>query len=128
MKKNIFGVLFITATITTVFILLYFNRPPAYLYKVLSVECWEQSKNYDKIILPEMDREFIHFSTKQQLNNIIEKFWKGVPTFMLLTVETKKLPGRLMYESNPGGTNKYYHLYDGSIPHEAIVETKIIEQ
>jgi uncharacterized protein (DUF952 family) len=109
----------------------YFDLPynhPKYLYKVLSIENWEHSKNQHEISLPEMDRQFIHFSTKQQLDKIIEKYWNGVTRFVLLTIDTTKLPGTLMLESNPGGTTKYYHLYDGSIPREAIIKTKIIEK
>lgn len=41
---------------------------------------------------------------------------------VLLKLETAKLRGRLVYEVNPGGTTKYYHLYEGSIPLEAVVE------
>ena len=104
------------------------DKPPTDLYKIVSVENWEQSKNQNKIVLSKMDDEFIHLATKEQLDKIIKKFWKGIATFVLLTVNSKKLPGKLKFESNPGGTNKYYHLYDGSIPNKSITKTKIVMQ
>ncbi len=98
------------------------NRP-TYLYKILSIDDWSKSRN--SIHLPNMDADFIHFSTENQLNRIIQKYWAGVPEYVILKVETAKLPGELILEANPGGTNKYYHLYNGSIPLSAVAESKI---
>ena len=36
------------------------------------------------------------------------------------------LPGKLVLESNPGGKSRYYHLYQGAIPMEAITESKTV--
>jgi uncharacterized protein (DUF952 family) len=59
------------------------------------------------------------------LDKIIEKYWAGVSEYVVLKIETAKLSGKLVLEANPAGTNKYYHLYNGSIPSNAIVESKI---
>jgi len=99
---------------------------PPYLYKVLSVENWKKSQSQNSVVLSQDDAAFIHFSTKEQLNRIIEKYWSQVPEYVILKVDTAQLPGRLVYEANPGGINKYYHLYDGFIPLKAIVEAKIV--
>ena len=92
------------------------NMPPTYLYKVISVENWEQSKTQDRLKLPLMDNDFIHLATKEQLDGITNKFWQNEAEFFVLKIEVKQLPGNLVFESNPGGSNKYYHLYDGFIP------------
>lgn len=96
---------------------------PTYLYKVLSMDDWEKSS--ETVHLSSMDANFIHLSTEDQLDKIIEKYWAGVSEFVVLKIEATKLSGNLILEANPGGTNKYYHLYNGSIPLSAIVESKI---
>lgn len=101
---------------------------PTYLYKVLSMEHWEQSKDKQNIVLSVMDHDFIHLATEQQVDKIIEKFWHGISTYVVLTVDVKKLPGNLVLESNPGGVTKYYHLYNGTIPQQSVVESKIVNR
>lgn len=100
------------------------NMPPKYLYKVLLPNDWEESKNLPNVKLGSFDREFIHFSTEEQLNKIIEKYFKDAKKVIILKIETDKLSGKLIFEVNPGGSTKYYHLYQGSIPKESIFETK----
>lgn len=96
------------------------QETPKYLYKVLSLDDWQKSG--DVIHLSPADHEFIHFATEEQLPKIIDKYWKDIPEFMVLKIETQKLSGRLVYESNPGGATKYYHLYEGYITRDAVVE------
>jgi uncharacterized protein (DUF952 family) len=78
--------------------------------------------------LTEADQDFIHLAREDQLNRIVGKYWDEVPEYVVLKIDTKKLPGKLVLEANPGGENKYYHLYDGSIPLKAVVESEIIKK
>ena len=97
------------------------NKAPT-LYKIISIEKWKESDGKDFIILDDMDKEFIHLSTEEQLPRILEKFWKN-KDYMVLKIDPRKLPGRLEFETNPGGSGqKYYHLYEGSLPKDAILE------
>ena len=100
------------------------EKRPTYLYKVLSTDDWE--KSLKTVRLSSMDADFIHLSTEAQLNRIIDKYWSDASEYVVLKLETAKLPGKLVLEANPGGMNQYYHLYDGSIPLSAIAESKII--
>jgi uncharacterized protein (DUF952 family) len=100
---------------------------PPYLYKVLSYELWQQSQNKQTLALPPEDDAFIHFSTDAQLERIITKFWANVPKYAVLKVNASKLKGEMTYETNPGGTAKYYHLYHGAIPLDAVVECTIVD-
>lgn len=97
-----------------------------YLYKILSLRNWQTTQNRKSVTLSADDDAFIHFSTESQLEKIIEKYWSDAPQLVILKVDSNKLKGRLAYETNPGGTTKYFHLYEGFIPFEAIVEAKII--
>ena len=101
--------------------------PPQFLYKILSLEDWKNSQGKRSVTLSSMDHEFIHLAKEDQAAKIIEKYWPGVAEVVVLKVYTNKLPGRLMYEANPGGANKYYHLYGGSIPLEAVFKSNIVK-
>lgn len=96
------------------------EKTPAFLYKVLSLEDWKKSQGRETLQLSSADAEFIHFSREDQLDRIIQKYWAGDSEYVVLKVETAKLPGKLVFETNPGGTAKYYHLYDGSIPLDSV--------
>lgn len=104
------------------------NTAPQFLYKILSLPDWRNSQNQEFIILSKDDDQFIHFSTEDQLNGIISKYWANAKEYAVLKVDANQLPGRLVYEANPGGTNKYYHLYDGSIPRKSIYEFKVVKK
>jgi uncharacterized protein (DUF952 family) len=98
---------------------------PPYLYKIISVENWKASTGMKEVTLSSEDEAFIHLAEEDQLERIIDKYWNHVSEFVVLKVDTSKLPGKLVLEPNPGGTTQYYHLYHGSIPLNAIIESKI---
>lgn len=97
------------------------NLPPEYLYKIVSPDQWQESQLQDHIVTSPIDKDFIHLATEEQLPHVIQKFWEN-KDYLVLKLSSKKLTGRLMYEANPGGTTLYYHLYEGSIPLDAVVE------
>lgn len=99
---------------------------PEYLYKILSLGHWNASQNRSILILSGDDDAFIHLSTEDQVDKIIEKYWSNAPQYVILKIKTNMLEGKLVLEANPGGTNKYYHLYQGRIPLNSIVEAKVI--
>jgi uncharacterized protein (DUF952 family) len=103
------------------------EQTPQYLYKVLSVENWEASQSALTLQLSKDDDAFIHFSTDDQLERITSKYWAKDPEHIILKIDTSKFKGKLVYEANPGGASKYYHLYEGSIPLEAIIESKTVK-
>jgi uncharacterized protein (DUF952 family) len=97
-----------------------------FLFKVVSPEQWEKSIVKKEVHLSDMDKDFIHLATEEQLANVIKKFWPGMD-HVILRLYPKKLKGRLIFETNPGGTTQYFHLYSGSIPLEAVIEAKSIK-
>lgn len=104
------------------------ENTPQFLYKILSIENWQQSKRLPTLELGPDDQAFVHLATEDQLERILEKYWKNEKTFVILKIDTKKLKGKLVYEANPGGANRYYHLYDGAIPLESVVESMAINR
>jgi uncharacterized protein (DUF952 family) len=108
--------------------LLFCAEHPDYLFKVTTVENWEASQSQATLKLDASDDEFIHFSLANQVERITSKYWKNVPEFVILQIDPDKLEGKLVFEANPGGTSKYYHLYNGSIPLDSVVEAKVVTQ
>ena len=96
-----------------------------HLYKILSLESWQSSQTQEFLRLSENDKDFIHFSTHEQLENILKKYWSDGSEYIILKVDPVKLLGRLVFEANPGGVNKYYHLYDGAIPLQAVINQDV---
>lgn len=101
---------------------------PHYLYKILSIENWKKSQSQSFLLLSKDDDDFIHLAAKDQLKKITEKYWSNTSEAVILKLDIQKLVGRLIYETNPGGSNKYYHLYDGLIPLEAVLEVEIMNK
>lgn len=103
------------------------EMPPHYLYKILSIDDWKKSQDMESVKLTDADDDFIHLAKEDQLDRIVRKYWDKVPEYVVLKIDITKLAGKLIFEANPGGENKYYHLYDGSIPLKAVVESKRIK-
>lgn len=103
------------------------TKVPAKLYKITTVDLWAQSKNGDRLVLAELDKSgFIHLAEEQDVERISKKFFPNEKKLAVLELDPKLLVGRIVFETNPGGSQKYYHLYDGYIPIQAI--SKVIEK
>ncbi len=100
---------------------------PKYLYKVLGLQNWKDSQSLNFVVLTNEDNGFIHLATEDQLSRITSKYWSNVPEYVILKIEANQLPGKLVFEANEPGGNKYYHLYDGAIPRASVLEVKIIK-
>ena len=96
------------------------NDRPEYLYKIVSPEQWQTSQQENRVINTPIDTDFIHLATEAQIAHVLNKFWKG-KEHIIVKIFSEKLVGRLVCEANPGGTTKYYHLYEGIIPLDAVV-------
>lgn len=102
------------------------KQPPNYLFKVISKENWNKSKESGVLVLDAFDEAFIHLAKEDQIEHVLNKFWKDRKDYLVLQIAVSEMKGTLVYEANRGGTNKYYHLYDGTIPISAIAGFKII--
>lgn len=94
---------------------------PISLYKIVTPEQWRDSRSKEFLSLSSFDSPFIHLAEEGQLPHVVEKFWKE-KAHVILKVKVEALQGRLVHETNPGGTTLYYHLYEGRIPTQAIEE------
>lgn len=98
---------------------------PPYLYRIVSMEQWEESQKLNRIPRTSIDSEFFHLMTEEQTPDVVNKYWNQ-KDHIVLKLDPQKLKGRLVKENNPGGTAQYYHLYEGEIPLDAVIEIKVI--
>lgn len=101
---------------------------PTFLFKILTLESWEKSEREKILFLLPEDNQFIHLAKEEQLEKIIDKFFSDVKKIVVLKIDVSKMQGNLVFEINPGGSTKYYHLYDGLIPFDAIVEIRFLDK
>lgn len=94
-----------------------------YLYKILSQQDWQESQKLGYAKPLENDTDFVHLSEKDQIDRIVTKFWANRSDVVVVKIDPQKMLGKLVHEANPGGTTKYYHLYNGKIPLAAVVES-----
>lgn len=101
------------------------TTPPKYLYKIVSSETWDLSQKEKSVPLASIDKDFVHLAEEGQVDRIAKKFFPGKKSVNILKLNTKLLPGRLVYESNPGGETKYWHLYEGSLPLNSVESSEM---
>lgn len=102
------------------------NHTPQYFYKIVSLEEWQDSLLKNQVVMSPFDENFIHLATEKQLAHVAQKFWSG-KSYIILKLDSQKITGHLLYETNPGGTTQYYHLYDGKIPLDAVVDITTVK-
>lgn len=103
------------------------SNSPTTLYKLISKEQWQESLQLGSLSLSSMDQAFIHLAKEDQVQGVAEKFWSDIPEYLILELDTTQLPGTMKYETNPGRSTKYYHLYNGSIPLAAVKKATVIK-
>lgn len=93
-----------------------------YLYKILPLKDWAVSEKVGYLQPQSQDDKFIHLAEKQQIDRIVAKYWSNEAEILIAKIDPSRVTGKLVKETNPGGTNQYYHLYDGKIPLAAVEE------
>lgn len=66
------------------------------------------------------DEGFIHCSYEHQVDAVLGRYYTGVESVIILTLDTDRLTSRLVEEPSTGG-EVYPHIY-GSIDRDAIVK------
>ena len=93
--------------------------PDQPLYRITTKNLWERSRG--TLELSDIDSEFIHLAEGDDVDRIVKTYFSDEPYVVVLKIDPAVLTGQLVKEANPGGTKRYYHLYNGSIPMTAII-------
>ncbi len=93
------------------------------IYHIVLPETWENFKNEQFYQAESLRSEgFIHCSFAEQLEGVLQRYYKDAEKVLILTLETEKLTSKLINEPSTGGAI-YPHIY-GKINADAIVELK----
>lgn len=98
------------------------------IYKICSDEIWQRSKQTGKFIGMPVDIAdgFIHFSTKDQLNETFQKFFKGQKSLVLLTLESEEFDQSLIKWEKSRNNDLFPHLY-GFFSCESVIKCETLK-
>jgi len=97
------------------------------IYHICTRESWEaQSENKIYVHDSLEEEDFIHCSESQQVEGVLERYFKDENNLLMLAIESKKLISKLQYDAAPNG-EFFPHIY-GPINKDAIVAIKKIKE
>jgi uncharacterized protein (DUF952 family) len=93
------------------------------IYHIVLPEVWENFKDKDFYEAESLQTEgFIHCSFREQVEAVLQRYYKDSTKVLILEIEREKLTSKLVNE--PSTNNEIYpHIY-GKINREAIVDIK----
>jgi uncharacterized protein (DUF952 family) len=97
------------------------------IYHITTAEWCAQFADNDTISAASLDLEgFIHCSTASQVAGVLERYFDGIDSIILLTIDENRLVAPLKYEV---ATNDeaFPHIY-GKINRSAVVREQIFER
>jgi uncharacterized protein (DUF952 family) len=94
------------------------------IYHVTTPENWEKAVHNGFYDAPSLQSEgFIHSSHKEQVQGVLERYYKDVTPLLLLHIDESKLTAPLIHESSPSINETFPHVY-GSINLDAVIKTE----
>ena len=94
------------------------------IYHIVLPETWEQVNDREFYEAESLETEgFIHCSFRDQLDQVLERYYSGVEKVLVLEIDTEKLISKLVVEPSTDDED-YPHIY-GKINREAIVKAKL---
>jgi uncharacterized protein (DUF952 family) len=92
------------------------------IYHVTTKENWEKALAAGFYEAPSLHTEgFIHNSTAEQVQGVLERYYAGHTNLVLLHIEETKLTAELKYELAPSVNEMFPHIF-GVINLDAIVK------
>lgn len=98
------------------------------IYHITTKKEWNDAVNigfYEAASLP--IEGFIHCSTEQQVEGVLERYFKNKTDLVKLVIDVSKLSNKLIYELAPSINQEFPHIY-GAINIDAVVEIINIDQ
>lgn len=91
------------------------------IYHVSTSKEWENALKQGFYEVESLAKEgFIHCSKLEQVNGVLERYYKGQTELLLLHVDESKLTTPLKYELAPSVNEEFPHIY-GRLNLEAVV-------
>jgi len=90
------------------------------IYHIVTPEVWEKFKDEKFYAAESLETEnFIHCSFENQIEAVLQRYYKNAETIFILEIEPEKLRSKYVEEPSTGG-EIYPHIY-GEINANAIV-------
>jgi uncharacterized protein (DUF952 family) len=90
------------------------------IYHIVTPEVWEEFKDGELYEAASLATEgFIHCSYADQLDAVLERYYKNAEKVLILQIDPEKLQSKLIAEPSTGG-EIYPHIY-GAINLDAVV-------
>ena len=96
------------------------------IYHVTDSESWEKAMLNNCYINPSLELEgFIHMSTRNQVEGVLERYFKNRTNLILLHVDEQLLNAEIRYELSPSLQEEFPHVY-GAINLDAVVNVEAL--
>ena len=93
------------------------------IYHIVTLEVWEKFKNENEYAAESLATEnFIHCSYRNQLNDVLERYYKNQAKVLILHINLHLLSAKFIAEPSTKG-EIYPHIY-GAINRRAIVDVE----
>ena len=102
------------------------NKKESFVYRVMLNNEWDEFKKIKKFFGNKLDIQsgFIHLSTKSQIKNTIEKYYKNEDSIIIFKINVKDIAKNLKWEISRNN-QLFPHLY-GFINFIDVKKTKLI--
>jgi|TARA_B100000242_G_scaffold288407_1_gene256593 uncharacterized protein (DUF952 family) len=102
------------------------NKKESFVYRVMLNNEWDEFKKKKKFFGNKLDIQsgFIHLSTKSQIKNTIEKYYKNQDSIIIFKINVKDIAKNLKWEISRNN-QLFPHLY-GFINFIDVKKTKLI--
>jgi uncharacterized protein (DUF952 family) len=98
----------------------------AFIYHITTKQDWNAAIEKGSYVAPSLETEgFIHCSEKQQVEGVLERYYKGKSDLLKLVIDPGKLSSEVKYELAPSINENFPHIY-GPINLDAVVSTEKI--
>lgn len=96
------------------------------IYHVITMPNWKNAQQQGFYAAESLALEgFIHCSTTNQVQGVLERYYKDVPNLLLLHIDETKLNAPLKYELAPSVNEEFPHIF-GQLNLDAVSKVETI--
>ena len=96
------------------------------IYHVTTAEAWEKARQLGFYEASSLKTEgFIHCSTTNQVDGVLQRYFKDQKNLVKLFIDISKLTHPLKFEHSPSVNQDFPHIF-GVINLDAVIKTEII--
>lgn len=83
------------------------------IYHIVEKAAWQSQSESEIYVHPSLESEgFIHCSTAEQVEGVLQRYYSGVENLLQLTIDEAKVKAQIKYEEAPSG-GLYPHIFGG---------------